>query len=390
MTASPASIASRSPKPANSSTDGCLVQARPDIVRLPRYRPGKPVRSVPGLTGYKLSSNETPFGPLPEVIEAVAEAATYNIYPDPSALPLREELAQLLEVPVDNIVAGTGSLAVLNDIIQAFAGRDELGVSDEVIYAWRSFESYPISVGATGAAAVPVALTSNYAHDLEGMLNAITERTKIIILCTPNNPTGPALTHTEVIDFLNRVPANVMVILDEAYVEYVRGEDRLDAISVYRQFANVVVLRTFSKAHGLAALRVGFCIAHEHITQYLATIAVPFSVPQVSQVAAITSLRHLPRVLERVDATVRERQALVDALLEAGAGVPDAQGNFVWLPLGDRSAAFTQLCADNAISVRPFLDEGVRVSIGERAANDRVLALYLDMFPRGGSHNRLD
>lgn len=356
------------------------VRPRPEILELPRYRPGKPVRSISGIVGYKLSSNETPFDPLPEVLDAALSAQSFNIYPDPIALPLREELSQVLEVPAEHIVAGTGSLAVLNDILQVFAGRRADGTADEVVYAWRSFESYPISVGQTGARGVPVPLLPDLTHDLAGMLAAITERTRVVLLCSPNNPTGPALTHSQVRDFLSQVPSHVVVVLDEAYQEYVRSRDPLDAIALYRQFENVVVLRTFSKAHGLAALRVGYCIARSHIVEPLNTIAVPFSVPQISQVAAIASLRQLPQVLERVQQTVTERDWLVDELASLGLDVPDAQGNFVWLPLGAQSSRFTQICADGVLSVRQFLDEGVRVSIGVREANERIIALYRDVF----------
>lgn len=355
------------------------VQPRPEITRLPRYRPGKPVIARPGLVGYKLSSNESPFEPLPVVVAAMRSADRLNIYPEPTALPLREKLADQLGVRPSNIVAGTGSLAVLNDVLQVFAGRGADGTTDEVVYAWRSFESYPISVGQTGARGVPVMLRPDMTHDLEGMLAAVTERTRVLILCTPNNPTGPALRHTEVRDFLARVPSHVLVVIDEAYVEYVRGGDRLDAIALHREFANVLVLRTFSKAHGLASLRVGYCIAREHVIQYLEAVAVPFAVPHAAQLAAIASLKALPEVLERVERTVQEREWFREELSNAGLRVPDAQGNFVWLPLGGRSAAFTTMCAAQAVAVRQFGTEGVRVSIGVRAAHERVLAVAREL-----------
>ncbi len=348
--------------------------------------PGKPVRTVPGLVGFKLSSNESPFAPLPEVSAAASAAGAFNIYPDPTARPLRERLSTLLRVPEQHIVAGTGSLAVLNDVLRVFAGRRADGTADEVVYPWRSFESYPISIGETGARGVPVPLRADLTHDLEAMLAAITERTRVVILCTPNNPTGAALSHSSVLGFLNLIPPGVLVVLDEAYFEYVRGEDRLDALALYRRFANVLVLRTFSKAHGLAGLRVGYCIAQEAITDHLRTIAVPFSVPQVSQAAAIASLEHLNAVLDRVDQTVAEREWFRGRLRSLGIDVPDAQGNFVWLPFGADSREFVELCAENAVSVRQFLDEGVRVSIGTREAQERVLSLLAEEFlPRRGA-----
>ncbi|MCK2036545.1 histidinol-phosphate transaminase [Microbacterium sp. SSW1-49] len=355
------------------------VQPLPGITRLPRYRPGKPAVGRPGLTAFKLSSNESPFDPLPAVVAAMRQADRLNIYPDPTALPLRESLADLLGVRPSNIVAGTGSLAVLNDVLQVFAGRRADGTTDEVVYAWRSFESYPISVGQVGALGVPVALRPDGTHDLEGMLAAVTERTRVLILCTPNNPTGPALRHSAVRDFLVRVPSHVLVVIDEAYVEYVRGEDRIDAMALHREFTNVLVLRTFSKAHGLAGLRVGYCVAQEHVIQYLETVAVPFSVPHPAQMAAIASLQVLPAVLERVEQTVQEREWFRMELLGSGLRIPDAQGNFVWLPWGELSAEFTALCNAQAVAVRQFGAEGVRVSIGVREAHERVLEVARDI-----------
>ena len=355
------------------------VQPRPEITRLPRYRPGKPVIARPGLEGFKLSSNESPFDPLPAVQEAIRLADRPNVYPDPSASPLREKLAELLRIRPSNIVAGTGSLAVLNDVLQVFAGRRPDGTADEVIHAWRSFESYPISIGQTGAHGVPVALRPDMTHDLEGMLAAVTERTRVMILCTPNNPTGPALGHAEVKDFLLRLPSHVLVVIDEAYVEYVRGDDRLDAMAVHREFANVLVLRTFSKAHGLAGLRVGYAIARERVIKHLEAVAVPFSVSQAGQMAAIASLDALPDVLERVERTVQEREWFRTELSSAGLHIPEAQGNFVWLPWGERSAEFTALCNAQAVAVRQFAAEGVRVSIGLREAHLRVLGIVRDL-----------
>lgn len=349
------------------------LRPRPVVQRLPRYAAGKPAANVPGLEAFKLASNENPLPPLPEVLEAIVKQTAINRYPDSLATPLREKLGEYLGAPADDIVTGAGSLGGLVQILSAFAGQNDDGIPDEVIYAWRSFEAYPICIQTTGAASVPVPVTEDGRHDLEAMLNAITDRTKIILLCTPNNPTGPALTRAEVEGFLARVPAHILVVLDEAYTEFVRDPETVNGIDLYRNYPNLVVLRTFSKAHGLANLRVGYSVSPPHITESLRVVATPFAVSSIAQDAAIVSLENIDKVLERVEQVVQERNRAVAALKEQGWTFPETQGNFVWLNLGNRSQEFAQAAEAQALSVRAFGNEGVRVSIGEVEANSRFL-----------------
>lgn len=351
------------------------ITPREAIAALPAYAAGKPPVPAEGLTPFKLSSNENPFGPVPAAAEAVASVQTLHRYPNPGAEELRAALAQRLSVPEQDIVTGTGSLGALTQIISTFAGTASSGAPDEVIYAWRSFEAYPIVVRTAGAQDVPVSVTGEGRHDLEAMLASITERTRVILLCTPNNPTGPALTHTEVEDFLAQVPPHVVVVVDEAYVEFVRSEDPVNGLELYRKYPNVAVLRTFSKAHGLATLRVGYSIAQQSITEHLRKAAVPFGVSTVGEAAAIASLAHHDQVDARVQSIVEERQRVAAALADAGWQIPDAQGNFVWLPLGEGAVDFAQAAGVQALSVRAFPGEGVRVTISEPEANDRFIQL---------------
>ncbi|WP_150460930.1 histidinol-phosphate transaminase [Nesterenkonia ebinurensis] len=351
------------------------IVPRPAVAALPSYAAGKPPKPAEGLTPYKLSSNENPLGPVPAAARAAAEAQGLHRYPNPFGEALRAELAAHFEVRYDDVVTGTGSLGALTQIITTFAGTGEDGAADEVIYAWRSFEAYPIVVGTAGAKDVPVPVTPQGRHNLEAMLAAITERTRVILLCTPNNPTGPALTHTEVTEFLTKVPSDVVVVVDEAYLEFVRSPDPVDGLALYRQFPNVAVLRTFSKAHGLAGLRVGYSIAQQSITEHLRKAAVPFGVNAVAEAAAVASLRHIDEVYARVEKLVGERQKVTEALADAGWQIPETQANFVWLPLGAKSLDFAQAAGVQALAVRPFAGEGVRVSIGEPEANDRFIAL---------------
>lgn len=351
------------------------VTPRPVVDRLPKYAAGKPPAPVEGLTSYKLSSNENPLPPIPAVLEAMARETAVNRYPDPVSSRLRAALGDFLGVPEEDIVAGGGSLGALNQVLAAFAGHREDGTQDEVVYAWRSFEAYPISVGLAGAKSVQVPVTADGRHDLDAMGAAITDRTTVVLLCTPNNPTGPALRKDEVERFIARVPRSVVVVIDEAYQEFVRDPEAVDGLEMYRRHANVVVLRTFSKAHGLAGLRVGYSIAQPGITQYLRVAAVPFAVSSVAEAAAIASLAHFDEVVGRVQSLVDERERVTAGLRELGWDVPDAQGNFVWLRLGDATHDFAAHAQAKALSVRAFGAEGVRVSIGEPEANTRFLEL---------------
>ena len=280
------------------------VRPRGVLGRLPRYAAGRPPVAVEGLESFKLSSNENPLPPLPAVLHAIADETGINRYPDPLTTALRTELAGVLGVPATDIVTGGGSLGALNQILATFAGQNDFAAPDEVVYAWRSFEAYPISVGLAGALGVQVPLREDGRHDLDAMAAAVTEQTRVILLCTPNNPTGPVLTRSEVLRFLGTVPEDVVVVIDEAYQEFVRHPDAVDGIEVYRDHPNVIVLRTFSKAHGLAGLRVGYSVSQEHLTQYLRVSAVPFAVSQVAEHAAVTSLRHLDDVEQRVQTIV--------------------------------------------------------------------------------------
>lgn len=336
---------------------------------MPAYVPGKPPAARPGMTTYKLSSNENPHPPLPGIVEAVTEAAqSFNRYPDMGATAMYAALAERLGVTSDRLASGTGSVALIYHLIQAFC---EPG--DEVVHAWRSFEAYPIAVQAGAAEGVRVPVTEDGRHDLPAMAAAVTDRTKVVLLCTPNNPTGPALTHAETADFIARVPEGVLVVIDEAYREFVRSEDPVDALALAAEHANVVVMRTFAKAYGLAGLRVGYLVADPVVAAAVRAVALPFGVSALAQAAVVAALQVEDQLLERVEAIVAERERVVAGLREQGWDLPDAQGNFVWFPLGERTADFVAAAEEAGIVVRPFAGEGVRVSIGEVAANDIVL-----------------
>ncbi|WP_187393236.1 histidinol-phosphate transaminase [Arthrobacter echini] len=375
MTSIDDSSAAPSGKTLEAFSEAAGIRPRDALGKLPRYAAGKPPLTVEGLESFKLSSNENPLPPLPAVLEAIAAETSINRYPDPMTTALRAELAAHLGVPATDIVTGAGSLGALNQILATFAGQNDFGAPDEVVYAWRSFEAYPISVGLAGAVGVQVPVRADGTHDLEAMAAAVTERTRVVMLCTPNNPTGPILTHDDVVGFLGQVPDDVVVVIDEAYQEFVRRPDAVNGLGLYRSHPNVIVLRTFSKAHGLAGLRVGYSVAQQSLTEHLRVSAVPFAVSQIAEHAAVTSLRHIGEVEARVQSIVDERTRVVAGLHELGWTVPEAEGNFVWLALGEHTQDFAAQAGEQALSVRAFGSEGVRVSIGEEAANTRFLEL---------------
>ncbi|WP_434616205.1 histidinol-phosphate transaminase [Arthrobacter sp. A5] len=359
-------------------TAAAVVHPRSVVGTLPRYTAGKPPIVVEGLQSFKLSSNENPLGPVPAVLDAVRSLADINRYPDSLSTKLRTALGKFLDVAAEDIVTGAGSLGALNQLLSAFAGQNEDGRPDEVIYAWRSFEAYPICVGLAGAQSIMVPLKADGTHDLDAMAAAVTDRTRVILLCTPNNPTGPVLFTEEVERFIGSVPADVVIVIDEAYMEFVRAEDAVDGVAMYRKYPNVVVLRTFSKAHGLAGLRVGYSVSRPELTRYLRVTATPFAVSSLAEHAAVVSLQYYEQVVERVQSLVDERNRVTAGLRALGWDIPDAQGNFVWLNLGESSTGFAALAGQRGLSVRAFGDEGVRVSIGETEANTRFLELCVE------------
>ena len=298
-----------------------------------------------------------------------------NRYPDMTATALRERIADFVQVSAGEVAVGPGSVGVLQQILTSVCDA-----GDEVVFAWRSFEAYPILTSLAGATPVPVPLTADEGHDLPAMLAAITPRTKVVLICTPNNPTGVAIEHRQLADFLAAVPPDVLVVIDEAYVEFTEMEEILDALALFRRHGNVCVLRTFSKAYGLAGLRVGYAIAHPGLADGLRRAALPFGVSALAQQAAIASLDAVDEIRERVALVVAERRRVTETLRATGWTLPESQANFLWLRADDRRQqqlvkAFTE--AD--VLVRPYQGDGIRVTLADPATNDRVIAVLAEL-----------
>lgn len=368
------------PQPSPGAPDAGAPRPRDDrpirfsaaLDAVPTYRPGKPPAPVEGVTTYKLSSNENPYPPLPSVLDAIAGAAAHvNRYPDPGVHALRERLADELGVDADEVVVGPGSAGLFEQLVHAC-----LDEGDEAVFAWRSFELYPICVAAHGGRSVQVPTTDDGRHDLPAMARAVRRATRLVIVCSPNNPTGTTVDPGELEDFLAAIPGHVVVLLDQAYVEFDTGEEAVDALDIYRRYPNVVVLRTFSKAYGLAGLRIGYAVAHPPVAAALRKTALPFAVTDLAQQAALASLDAGEELAVRVKDLVEQRARVVEALRGQGWALPQTQqGNFVWLPLGEDSLDFAARADAAGLAVRPFDGDGVRVTIGEPEADDVLLAL---------------
>ena len=334
---------------------------------LPPYRPGR--RPQPGQDLVRLASNETPYPPLPSVVDAVARAVEEgHRYPDPHAVELTAELASRYGVPATQIAVGCGSVSLLQQLVQVSTDPGE-----DVVYPWRSFEAYPGFVQVAGARPVAVPLR-NHEHDLDAMADAITPATRLVLLCSPNNPTGPALREADVRTFLAGLPPDLLVVLDEAYAEFVDDPAAVDGRRLLADHPNLAVLRTFSKAYGLAGLRVGFCLAGSPATTTaLRQVAVPFSVSTAAQAAALASLAASDELLARLDGIRREREPLRTALRALGYEVPPSQGNFVWLATGSDSLRVAALFDAAGVLVRPFDGDGIRVTVTTPADCARVI-----------------
>ena len=348
------------------------VRIRPDVAALPAYVPGARPDAASPVEIAKLSSNELPFPPQESVVEAITRAvAGVNRYPEMTGETLTQALARRWGVEAEQVVVGNGSVALIQHLLDAVCRP-----GDEVVIPWRSFEAYPICVAVAGARAVRIPLTPDARHDVPAMLAAVTPRTRVVMACTPNNPTGTILTADELAELVAGVPRHVVVLVDEAYLDFVTDPQAGDALALLAGAPNLVVSRTFSKAHALAGMRVGYLVCETGLAAAIRSVVTPFGVNLPAQAAAVAALgqAELVRTAERSAAVTAERDRVVAALRAQGWEVPEAQGNFFWLGVGDETTALAEHFGAAGILVRPFAGEGVRVSIGTTSDNERVLA----------------
>lgn len=356
-----------------TTVDSVIPQARPAVQGLPAYRPGKGAAQAEkehGITNaIKLASNENPEAPLDVIVDAVtATAKMANRYADHRATALRERLAAWLGVDPTMVTVGAGSVGILQQLFLTFVDP-----GDEVVYPWRSFEVYPVYTRLMAGREATTPLTADHAFDMAALAQAVTPNTRMVLLATPNNPTGTALRVHELQTFLAGVSPSTVVVIDEAYREFLDPAFGDPVKELLPHHPNVVVTRTFSKAHGLAGVRVGYAVGHPDVIASIDKTLFPFAVNGLAQAAALAAIDAHDQIDARVRAILAERSRVIDALIAAGWTLPDAQANFVYLPLGAETDDLYLAMEKRGVVTRPFSNEGIRVTIGSVEENDRFL-----------------
>jgi histidinol-phosphate aminotransferase len=348
------------------------------LTRIPHYEPGTSLDDAKARAetadAIKLASNESPFPPHPAVIDAIARAASgINRYPDPDARALRRAIADLHESDPARIAVSNGSCELL--LAAALALCEE---GDEILFAWPTFSIYPYLAPLCGAREIRVPLAEGYLHDLDAMLEEITAATQVLIVCNPNNPTSTHIPAERIAAFVESVPDRTTIILDEAYIEYQTNDDPDTTLDLLGRHPNVVLLRTFSKCHGLAGLRVGYALCSPQFRAAVDAVRQPFSVNALAQAAATEAIRHQDDVADRVEKNVIERIFVEEELREMGFEAAESQANFSWFSLGDLDEdEVVESLAKAGVAVRPGTPLGgpghLRVTYGTRAENERFL-----------------
>lgn len=362
---------------------GRMPRFRPDVAALAHYTAGRPISEVARSYGFdpadivKLASNENPSPPFPEVEKAIAAAAgEVNRYPDNDAYELRHALAAHLGVEADQVWVGGGSSELLRVIALAVGGP---GTS--AVYAWPSFVVYRLASIWAMAETIEVPLDGAARHDLERMIEAVREDTTVVYICNPNNPTGTVVSGASLREFIDSVPERCLVVVDEAYHEYVTDPDYQTMLPLAAERPNLVVTRTFSKVYGLASLRVGYAVAHSETVRNLRKAQAPFTVTGLGQVAAVEALAHQDRVRERVEENAEQRRLLEENLARMGIEYVPSQANFVFFRVGASTEETTEAFLRHGVIIRPLSGGWVRVTVGTAKENRRfldALALELD------------
>ncbi len=359
------------------------VPLRSHLQTIKPYVPGKPLEELERELGIKnaakIASNENPLGPSPRCLEAVEKSfSQWGRYPDGGAHELTKKLAVYLGVKPESIVLGNGS----NEIL-VLLGEMILNPGDEIIYASPSFVVYQL-VGQINQAKAQVVPLKNHTHDLQAFAKVLTPRTRMVFICNPNNPTGTILSMAEVEAFLKVCPPEVLVVLDEAYYEYVEDAAYFESLSLRDRYPNLAVLRTFSKAFGLAGLRMGYGVVHPELAALFQKTRQPFNVNQLAQTAALAALEDLPYMRKAVDLNRRTRHRLMEGLRGMGLQPVQSQANFIYFEINEAESLYDRLLREGII-VRPMGEKALRVTTGTEEETDRFLKVFQKMTGGGKS-----
>ena len=353
-----------------------LEELIPDYIQgLPTYIPGKPVEEVEQelkIHAIKLASNENPLGPSPKAMEAARQALSEaNWYPDGGSKRLREVLAARFSVRPEEIFVGLGSSEIID-----LSSRVLLRPGLEGITSEGSFTLFAIAIRASGAKLIQTPL-KNFAFDLDAIAAAVTPQTRIIYIANPNNPTGTAFGAAEFAAFLKKVPGDVLVVLDEAYREYAERSDLPNALALFREYNNILTLRTFSKVYGLAGLRIGYGVGHPTLVAEMNKLRTPFNATSVGQAAALAALDDSGHVLRSVESNRAERRRLFDELRNLGLSPVPSETNFLFIPIGPNAKSLCDQLLLEGVIVRPLawmgLPDSIRISVGSPAQNSKLL-----------------
>ncbi|MBW2422936.1 MAG: histidinol-phosphate transaminase [Deltaproteobacteria bacterium] len=359
---------------------------KPHIRDLAPYEPGKPIEELERELGIrdsvKLASNENPLGPSPKAVEAMrAAAGEIHRYPDGASFSLRARLAERLGVDGSHLVFGTGADEILELIAKTL-----IGPGDEVVYGWPSFAMYPIVIQGMGGTGVAVPLRADFVHDLEAMLEAITPRTRVVMVCNPNNPTGTSVGAEEFDRFVAGLPEDVVLAVDEAYFEYVRRPDFPEVIDLVRRRPGTIALRTFSKIYGLAGIRIGYGIADLELASFLERARHPFNVNRLAEVAAVAALDDEEHASRTRELNASGIEYLARELGKLGIETWPSDANFI---LARTGADVYERLLRMGVIVRPMkgfgLTEHVRISIGLPEENERLVKALTAIVGSGGS-----
>ena len=354
-----------------------MLKPKPDVDTIQPYQGGKPIEEVQrelGITDIiKLASNENPLGPSPLAVRAIAESAPQvHLYPDGNAYYLKRELAQHLEISPEHLILGNGSNDVLQLVAEAY-----IAPGDEVIYAAGAFVVYSLVTKLCSATAIVVPMVDD-THDLSAMAAAITDKTKVIFIANPNNPTGTMVTTDETAAFIAQVPEDVLVVFDEAYYEYVARSDYPQTLPYVLEGRNFIITRTFSKIYGLAGLRIGYGIAPPALIETLNRVRQPFNCSLVGQAAARAALKDTDHVKESQKSNAAGKVFLYEAFDTMQLRYVETEGNFIMLYVERSGAAIADALLKRGVIVRPIAGYGypnaVRVTIGTQAENERFIA----------------